>query len=208
MGRRVWALWALAALLCAGVALVSFRYFATAGGRPILGNPLGRPWLLIHIAGAATALLVSPLQLVRRWRARGDLLHRWAGRVYAAGCLVGGAGGLVSAFGSTAGPVAATGFATLGVIWLAATAQGWRLALLGRYAEHRAWMLRSFALTFAAVTLRLYIPLALALHLPFVEAYRAIAWLAWVPNLVVAELYLRRRPRPRGGTPGVRAVVA
>jgi hypothetical protein len=62
-----------------------------------------------------------------------------------------------------------------------------------RFVDHRAWMIRSFALTFAAVTLRLYLPLAAVLSLDFVDAYRAISFLAWVPNLVVVELYLRRR---------------
>ena len=196
MGKRARMLWGLGAVLCVGVAAVSMRYLGGLGREPILGNAFARPWLYLHILGAAVALLVCPLQLVRRWRVRGNRLHRWTGRVYVAGCLLGGAGGLVSAFGSTAGPVAASGFATLAVLWIAVNVQGWRAALAGRYVEHRRWMLRSFALTFAAVTLRLYLPLVFVLHLPFVDAYRAIAWLAWVPNLVVAELYLRRGARP------------
>ena len=52
-------------------------------------------------------------------------------------------------------------------------------------------MIRSFALTFAAVTLRLYLPLVPLLGISFVDGYRAISFLAWVPNLIVAELYLR-----------------
>lgn len=62
-----------------------------------------------------------------------------------------------------------------------------------RFVEHRAWMIRSFALTFAAVTLRLYLPLAALLSINFIDAYRAISFLAWVPNLAVVELYLRHR---------------
>ena len=53
-------------------------------------------------------------------------------------------------------------------------------------------MIRSFALTFAAVTLRLYLPFPPMMGFTFVEGYRVIAWLAWVPNLALAELYLRR----------------
>jgi hypothetical protein len=48
----------------------------------------------------------------------------------------------------------------------------------------------------AAVTLRLYMPAAAMLHLDDMQAYRAIAWLAWVPNLAAAELLLwLRSPR-------------
>jgi hypothetical protein len=59
--------------------------------------------------------------------------------------------------------------------------------------RHRAWMLRNYSLTFAAVTLRIYLPLAAAvLHFDFIPAYRVISWLCWVPNLIVAEILARR----------------
>ena len=67
---------------------------------------------------------------------------------------------------------------------------------------HRRWMVRSLAMTFAAVTLRIYMPLAGVLGFDLMRAYPAIAWLCWVPNAVLVELYLRmgrpslhRRPR-------------
>ena len=47
----------------------------------------------------------------------------------------------------------------------------------------------------AAVTLRIYLPLVMILDLPFLPSYRAISFLAWVPNLMLAELWLRRRPQ-------------
>jgi hypothetical protein len=95
-----------------------------------------------------------------------------------------------------AGPLAQTGFGALAVLWIAATAQAWRMILAGRVAEHRRWMIRSFALTFAAVTLRLYLPLPPLMGFGFLEGYAVIAWLAWVPNLIVAEIYIRRGMRP------------
>jgi hypothetical protein len=56
-------------------------------------------------------------------------------------------------------------------------------------------MIRSFALTFAAVTLRLYlIPPAIA-GVDFVTAYQWIAWLCWVPNLAIAEAWIASRRR-------------
>ena len=67
------------------------------------------------------------------------------------------------------------------------------------FVAHRKWMIRSFALTFAAVTLRLYLPIAQLLPIEFDNAYRVISFLCWVPNLIVAEAYLRRKPRARVG---------
>jgi hypothetical protein len=65
-------------------------------------------------------------------------------------------------------------------------------------------MLRSYALTFAAVTLRLYLPLAVIASIhgyDFMVAYRFIAWFAWVPNAIFAELFIRRGREFSKGVP-------
>jgi uncharacterized membrane protein YozB (DUF420 family) len=99
------------------------------------------------------------------------------------------------AFGATTGPISTAGFGSLAVMWFVCTAQGWIAGRRQRFEEHRAWMIRSYALTLAAVTLRLYLPVVLLSGVDFPFAYRAISFLCWVPNLVLAEVYLRaRRP--------------
>ena len=56
-------------------------------------------------------------------------------------------------------------------------------------------MIRNFALTLAAVTLRNYMPLMLLAFGPsFRQSYVTVSWLCWVPNLLVAE-WLVRRPQ-------------
>src|SRR5665213_2841404 len=94
----------------------------------ILRNLFQRPRLDVHVAGAATALLVGPFQFISGLRTARRALHRWLGRVYVAACLTGGVGGLVMAFGTTAGPIATAGFGSLAVIWIVANVQGWRMA--------------------------------------------------------------------------------
>jgi hypothetical protein len=185
----------LAILLSVGIAIFSYRYLIPASvmaAPGLITNLFGRPWLVIHAGGAATALLVGGFQFVPALR-RNRPLHRWLGRIYATGCIVGGFAGLALAFGSTAGPIAGWGFGLLAVAWIYTTGQGWLMARARRFDEHRRWMMRSFALTFAAVTLRLYLPAVAMADLDGLQAYRAIAWLCWVPNLALMELYLRRR---------------
>ena len=148
--------------------------------------------LYLHIAGASLALLAAPWQLSRSLRRRWPWLHRATGRVYLVGVLIGGIGGLAMAPLSYGGPVAHAGFAALALAWLATTATGLVAIRRGDVARHRRWMTRSFALTFAAVTLRIYLGAYQGLHaagvLPvsFAAAYAAIAWLAWGPNLAIA----------------------
>ena len=57
-------------------------------------------------------------------------------------------------------------------------------------------MVRNFALTFAAVTLRLWLPASIVAGFPFELAYPVIAWLCWLPNLVAAELLFNRTRVP------------
>jgi len=59
---------------------------------------------------------------------------------------------------------------------------------------------RSYVLTAAAITLRIYLPLVFVFHWPFAIGYPAIALLCWIPNVIAAELYLRVVPTPSGIT--------
>jgi len=163
-------------------------------GAPIVarmrtGTPLA---FWAHLGGSWIALATGPLQLNGRLRSRALAFHRWTGRAYIVAVLVGGLGGLALATRSDEGIVTHLGFGTLAVLWLFCTIQGYRAIRRGDDIVHRRWMMRSFALTFAAVTLRNILPLELALGVPFGTAYRIVSWACWVPNLLVAEWFVRR----------------
>jgi len=153
--------------------------------------------LSAHLAGGLAALAIGPWQLNNRLRARAIARHRWMGRGYVVAVLVGGLGALVLAPLSQEGFVTHLGFGFLAVLWLAATLQAYLKIRAGDQISHRQWMIRSYALTLAAVTLRVYLPLSQIAGVPFADAYQAVAWVCWVPNLVVAEwLILGRRTGP------------
>ena len=85
--------------------------------------------------------------------------------------------------------------ALLALCWVGTTWVAYLQIRRGNVDVHRAWMVRSYALTLAAVTLRIEIPLFLLSGISFEEAYPVIAWLCWVPNLLVAEWLIIARPR-------------
>jgi uncharacterized membrane protein len=193
MSRVSKTLWGLAAFLSLGVAIFSYRFLLPHPfmGDEIAANVVRKPWLPIHAALAATALLVGPFQFLPRFRARAPKVHRTVGKIYIAACLLSAPAGLILATHSAAGPIAQWGFGVLSVLWFGATARAFWLATQGRIAEHRRWMIRSFAMTFAAVTLRLYLPIPpMFLHMSFDDGYRAISWFSWTSNLLVAEIFL------------------
>ncbi|MFE4362505.1 DUF2306 domain-containing protein [Kitasatospora sp. NPDC056800] len=189
--------WAVMTVLATLIAVISAKYFSfdPAGffeqqRATYLSHEVP---LYIHIFGAITALAVGPWQFSARLRERRPRLHRRIGVVYLLGCLVGGVGALLLAPVAYGGAVARLGFVGLAVAWLVTGNAGLRAILDGRVADHRHWMIRSFALTFAAVTLRLMLVAATAAHLDFRTSCTAIAWLCWVPNLLLACWFTRPR---------------
>ncbi|WP_407319983.1 DUF2306 domain-containing protein [Isoptericola halotolerans] len=159
-----------------------------------------------HVMAGGTALLLSPWQLWPGLRRRRPGLHRWSGRVILSAIAVAGLSGLVLAPVNQAGAVGTLGFGALGVLWLWTSWQGYRAIRAHDVEQHREWMTRAFALTFAAVTLRVWTgalvgaqELALGesfdAETAFVRSYAWVPFLCWVPNLVVAEWLVRRRRR-------------
>jgi uncharacterized membrane protein len=184
--------WAMA-LLALAIALYAYRYLAqgvTIAPANVATNRFAGVALVFHAGFGATALLLGPLQFFQRLRARWPRWHRRVGTVYVAACLLAAPAGLLLAFGNSSGPIATAGFGLLAIAWFTTTLAAWRYARARDFVRHRRWMIRSYALTFAAVTLRLYLPIAIISHLDMLDAYRAISFLCWVPNLMVAELYL------------------
>lgn len=159
--------------------------------------------LYLHILGAMVALVLGPFQFSPGLRKRFLKGHRIVGRLYLLGCLAGGIGGLSMTRFAHGGFPAGMGFAMLGALWLIASAMALHRIRQRNVAAHREWMIRSFALTFAAPMLRLYLTLHGILSgmeiidLPFTQAYIAIAWLCWVPNVLFAEWFINAtRPQP------------
>ena len=175
-------------------AVTAMRYFAGSQTPPelILSNAFAHPFLILHIVGGLTALVVGPLQFVKRIRERVPAFHRATGRIYAAACAIGAPAGFMLAIGTVAGPIAAVGFAIPAVLWPVFTFAGVRAAIDRRLDDHREWMLRSYAICANAITLRLMLPAPGVLGFEVRPAYRLIAWLGWIVNLALVELYLRR----------------
>jgi uncharacterized membrane protein len=167
----------------------------------LAGNYMDRPawtqaFFYAHIVGGGLALILSPIQLSARVRVRVPRLHRMTGRVVLGSIAVGGVAGLVLAPHNLAGPDGTVGFGVLAVLWLTFATLGLLAIRRGAVTIHRRWMLRTFALTYAAVTLRLWLLALIPVTGGFLSAYQFVPFLAWVPNLVIAELLIRRWTSP------------
>lgn len=147
----------------------------------------------LHVGAAILAMALGPFQFLAKVRQLMPRAHRWMGRIYLMGVLVGGVSGLYMAQFAHGGMVSVLGFSGLSLLWLYTGLRAYLSIRQRDIVAHRRWMMRNFALTAAAITLRLYLPVIFIAHLPFAETYSAIAWLCWVPNALVMEWVLRRR---------------
>lgn len=153
-----------------------------------------RTQTLTHIFFSALALLVGPLQFFPGIRRRRDA-HRRLGYVYFTSVFVGGIAGFAMAFVAYGGLASRVGFGGLAVVWLYTAFQALFAIRQRRFVEHEQWAVRCFALTFAAVTLRIYLGLFFAAGFAFDEFYPLLGWLCWVPNLLFAEWVVLRSSR-------------
>ena len=145
--RSAWPWW-LMTIMSGGTAIYAAHYF--------LGRPTGHfgehfPILLAHITGGSVALLLGPWQFSTKLRERALNLHRWLGRIYLAAVALGSLAGFTLAFFSEEGPPTHFGFGALAVLWFATGLIAYRRILHGNIESHRQWMVRSYALTLAAV---------------------------------------------------------
>jgi uncharacterized membrane protein len=188
---------AIIAVLAAGVALYSLRYYGALADRWLDVDPKIQAVItqvpvqaLTHMLIAPVALLLGPFQFFSRLRAKYPKIHRWSGRVYVAACVIAGIGGFVTSFSASGGPVAGLGFGILAVLWVATTLAAWRAAVQRQFALHRLLMRFSYAMTFGAVTLRLQIPIGFALGFSSYSAMSVwLAYTAWIPNVIIVALY-------------------
>jgi uncharacterized membrane protein len=158
-----------------------------------------------HISCSGLALLIGPFQFSRRLRTRRPTVHRWVGHVYLLGVAVGAIAAFVMSMFSSVALAGFFGFGALAVLWGATAWRGY-LAVRDRdIRSHQAWMIRNFALTYAAVTLRLWGAALILIQLPFSHAdyqtvfdtaYAPLPFLCWLPNIVIAEFMIRKRRLP------------
>ncbi|MCM3206552.1 DUF2306 domain-containing protein [Paenibacillus illinoisensis] len=154
-----------------------------------------KPWiyvLYIHIFTAIFALIIGPFQLFMKPTNARKRWHRLLGYGYVLSITVSGIVSVYLSVFATGGWIAGLGFMSLDVLWVVTTLTATRKIMAKDIQAHKAWMLRSYALTFAAVTLRIWLaPLAL-LFGDFEAAFRVVAWICWIPNLLVIEAVISR----------------
>lgn len=158
----------------------------------------------VHVFSSLIAMLAGFTQFSPSIRTRHPVIHRVMGRIYVFDILcVTGPAGFIMAFYANGGLTSRIAFIVLSLLWWYFTYMALHHARARNFAQHRAFIYRSFALTLSAVTLRLWkMFFAHYFELPPMDIYRIVAWLGFVPNLLLVEYWLRVvKPQPPSSAP-------
>lgn len=162
----------------------------------LLADTLYNLAFFTHITLGGITLLVGWLQFNASFRNRNLQLHRTMGKIYGACVVLSGTAGFYIAMHATGGLPAVLGFAILALLWLYSTLMAYMYIRRGDQRRHEIAMVFSYALCFAAVTLRLWLPLLIAITGDYFVAYPIVAWLCWIPNLLFAFFLTRKMRTP------------
>ncbi|MDB5149386.1 MAG: putative rane protein [Mucilaginibacter sp.] len=156
------------------------------------------PAFYCHIIGSSIILLAGFFQFSKKVYSN-KALHRALGKLYVFGVLFFAApGAYVMTLFINRGTGVFISFLLQNTLWVVFTLAAFLLVKNGRIDDHIKMMNRSYALAFGAVTLRFYIWLFTVLGngVNFHNNYLIIAFLSWVPNLILAEVINRYGKRP------------
>lgn len=145
-----------------------------------------------HIISGGLALLVGWIQFSSKMRTRNILLHKQVGKFYLIAVFLSSIAGIYIGFYATGGIISSLGFISLGIIWFYTTLMAYLHIRNKRIEQHQKMMIYSYAACFAAVTLRIWLPILIMIFGDFNKAYVIVAWLCWVPNLLLAKLITSR----------------
>lgn len=155
----------------------------------------------VHVFTSVFLLLAGFTQFNSRVIQHYPNVHRWIGRSYVIIILfLSGPAGLILAIKANGGWLSQLAFTSLAVLWWWFTWKAWRTIRRREIEQHQAFMWRSFALTLSAITLRCWKWLIVFLWAPPpMDTYRLVAWLGWVPNLLLVEWLLRNKKAKTDG---------
>ncbi|WP_271769984.1 DUF2306 domain-containing protein [Aquimarina algiphila] len=146
----------------------------------------------IHVTFSIFSLFAGFTQFSKKIRTKLPKIHKSIGWIYLVSVLIFAApSGLILGYYANGGFWSQLAFCILAIGWFWFSLQAFLSIKQKNYRKHQIFMIRSFALTLSAITLRSwkYI-IVLAFQPRPMDVYQIVAWLGWVLNLLVAEIII------------------
>ncbi|MDQ0066725.1 DUF2306 domain-containing protein [Chryseobacterium lathyri] len=152
------------------------------------------PFFYTHVYTSIFVLLSGFLAILRKDFSIKNF-HKNMGKIYIFLILILAApSGIYMGFFANGGFLSKISFIILGTLWWFTTYKAYQSARQKRFKEHKQWMWRSFALTLSALTLRIWKVIIVYLFHPSpMDVYQIIAWLGWIPNILLIEYLITKK---------------
>lgn len=158
--------------------------------------PLWRYAFFAHVIFTWPVLFLGAIQFfpnVYRYNSR---IHKVSGFIYLTIIVfISAPSGAILGYYANGGLAAKTSFLLLSFLWMLFTILAAYFVFKQQYILHGGFLIRSYALALSAIMLRFY-----ALVLSYwpnsysaLDKYTFIAWLSWVPNLLLAEWLIQAK---------------
>lgn len=163
-----------------------------------LENKIWKACFYIHVFTSLFVLMAGLTQFSFYVQKHYRLLHCVVGRLYVYNILlVNFPVAMIMAINANGGLAGRTAFVLLDLLWFIFTLKGVIEARKGNIRLHNQYMIRSYALTLSAISLRAWkMILVNTTDLDLNSIYIMDAWLGFVPNLLLAEWIIRKKFPP------------
>lgn len=162
----------------------------------VTSHPEYLSFFYLHVYSSIFVLSAGFLAIIRKNFGIKNL-HQYTGKIYVFAILfLAAPTGIYMGFFANGGFLSKISFIILGFFWWFSTFKAYQLIREKKFKAHQEWMWRSFALTLSAITLRLWKWLIVYLFHPSpMDVYQIVAWLGWIPNILLVELLIRKNTR-------------
>jgi uncharacterized membrane protein len=151
-----------------------------------------RGWLLLHVGGGIVALLTGPGQLWLGLNRKRLTLHRTLGIIYIAAIALSSLAAFYLAAHTDLGWVFGAGLTGLAIAWLVTTGLAFAAVRRGLIHQHQEWMIRSYVVTFAFVSFRIFAGIVQTAQVGTLqEQLAAASWFCWAVPLLITEAVLQ-----------------
>lgn len=153
----------------------------------------------IHVFTSIFCLIAGFTQFSTHLQASYPSIHRFIGNLYVFNILViNFPAALIMAYYANGGLPTKLAFLILDALWFWFTLKALLEVKSKNFLQHEHYMIRSYALTFSAITLRTWkLILTSATTIDPDSLYMINAWLGFVPNWLAAEYYIRMKNKNR-----------
>ncbi|MCH2235380.1 MAG: DUF2306 domain-containing protein [Crocinitomicaceae bacterium] len=152
-----------------------------------------------HVYTSILVLILGIPQFSLWLRNKFKLLHRNIGKAYIFLILfISAPSGLIMAFYANGDGFTKTSFILQSILWFVFTWIAFKSALKKSWISHENFILRSYALTLSAISLRLFKWIIVSVwELPPMDTYKIVAWAGWLVNLLIVEFYIYWKSQQR-----------